>query len=104
LLFGSVAVFFRRVGASRRLIGAAIGTPANQWDLPEELRRKYKAERVVGAGSFGVVLEAWQLTNGKRAVQRAVKVVHASRKVFSDKEIRALDREVWVKELILDFV
>ena len=97
-------MYYTRAGASRRLIGAAIGTLANQRDLPEELRHKYKAEKVVGAGSFGVGLEAWQLNNGKRAVQRAVKVVHASRKVFSDKEIRALDREVWVKELILDFV
>ena len=81
-------------GASRRLIGASTGTPADQQDLPEELRRKYKAERVVGTGSFGVVLEAWQLNNGRRVVRRAVKIVHAARKVFSDKEIRALDREV----------
>jgi hypothetical protein len=96
LLLISITVYYRRLtaGASRRLIGAVTGTVAEQRDLPEELRRKYKAERVVGTGSFGIVLEAWQLNNGKRVVQRAVKVVHATRKVFSDKEIRALDREV----------
>jgi hypothetical protein len=96
LMLISTIVYYKmlKVGASRRLIGAATGTPADQRDLPKELRRKYKAERVVGTGSFGVVLEAWQVNNGKRVVQRAVKIVHATRKVFSDKEIRALDREV----------
>ena len=48
-------MYYTRAGASRRLIGAAIGTLANQRDLPEELRHKYKAEKVVGAGSFGEV-------------------------------------------------
>jgi hypothetical protein len=94
LLITSTVYYRLTAAASRRLIGAATGTPANQRDLPEELRRKYKAELVIGTGSFGVVLEAWQLNNGRRVVQRAVKIVHARRKNFSDKEVRALDREV----------
>ena len=33
-------------------------------------------------------------TNGKRMIQRAVKIEHATRKVFSEKEMHRLDREV----------
>jgi hypothetical protein len=99
LLVAGLAVYGQRLraGASRRLIGAEKGAPANQRDLPMKLRHKYEAVRVVGSGSFGVVLEAWQLNNGKRVIQRAVKLVHATRRVFTDKEIRRLDREVGVQ-------
>ena len=34
-------------GASRRLVGAAKGTPAEQRDLPRELRNKYEAVKVL---------------------------------------------------------
>ena len=81
-------------GASRRLIGAKKGTQADQRDLPYELRSKYEALRVIGCGSYGFVLEAWQLNTGKRNIMRAVKIVHSHQKRFSEKELRRLDREV----------
>ena len=41
--------------ASRRLIGAPKGTPANQQDLPAQLRRKYEAVQVsTGAHKCGL--------------------------------------------------
>ena len=92
-----LAFFLRRgssISASRRLIGADIGTPANQKDLPHELRDKYEVIRVIGRGTFGVVMEAWQLTNNRRRLKRAVKLVHAQGRQLDEKEIRRLDREV----------
>ena len=97
VIIALVAFFLRRgssFGASRRLIGADIGTPANQKDLPHELRDKYEVIRVIGRGTFGVVLEAWQLTNNRRRLKRAVKLVHAQGRQLDEKEIRRLDREV----------
>ncbi len=96
-LIAGLVYFFKRgtsIGASRRLIGANVGTPANQKDLPHELRDKYEVVQVIGKGTFGVVLEAWQLTNNRRRLRRAVKLVHAQGRQLSDKEIRRLDREV----------
>ena len=81
---------------NRRLIGAESGTPAEQSDLPLELRAKYAAVKVLGCGAFGVVIEAWQLNNGRRVVQRAVKLVHARGRVFTQAEARRLEREVCV--------
>ena len=83
-----------RVVTSRRLLEAAVGTEARQGDLPYELRRKYEAVRVVGRGAFGVVIEAWQLTNGRRNVPRAVKLMYSERAALTDKEVRRMDREV----------
>jgi hypothetical protein len=79
---------------SRRLIGAKSGMLAEQSDLPFELRAKYAAVKVLGCGAFGVVLEAWQLNNGRRVVQRAVKLVHARGRIFTQTETRRLEREV----------
>ena len=70
------------------------GEAAAQKDLPYELRKKYEAVRVLGSGAYGVVLEVWQLSNGKRTVRRAVKLVHARNRQFSDQDLRRLDREV----------
>ncbi len=81
---------------NRRLIGAKSGTLAEQSDLPLELRAKYAAVKVLGCGAFGVVIEAWQLNNGRRVVQRAVKLVHARGRVFTQTEARRLEREVCV--------
>ena len=82
----------RRV--NRRLIGAKSGTVADISDLPLELRGKYEPVRVLGCGAFGVVIEAWQLNNGRRSVQRAVKIVHSRGKNFTETEARRLEREV----------
>ena len=79
---------------SRRLIGSKSGALAEQSDLPVELRSKYAAVKVLGCGAFGVVIEAWQLNNGRRVVQRAVKLVHARGRVFTQAEARRLEREV----------
>jgi hypothetical protein len=85
---------FQMAPVSRRLIGAAKGTPANQKDLPYELRGRFEAVSVLGSGAFGVVIEAWQLSAGHRTTRRAVKVVHAEHRRFRDKDIRRLNREV----------
>jgi hypothetical protein len=94
----SVALLYRhlrlRQMVSRRLIGAKSGAPAQQADLPWELRSKYAAVKVLGCGAFGVVIEAWQLNNGRRAIRRAVKLVHARGRVFTQTESRRLEREV----------
>jgi hypothetical protein len=79
---------------NRRLIGAESGTLAEQSDLPLELRTKYAALKVLGCGAFGVVIDAWQLNNGHRVVQRAIKLVHARGRVFTQTEARRLEREV----------
>jgi hypothetical protein len=79
---------------SRRLIGAGKGTPANQKDLPYELRRRFEAVKVLGSGSFGVVIEAWNICNGKPTIRRAIKLVHARHSVFEEKDLRRLNREV----------
>jgi hypothetical protein len=81
---------------NRRLIGAKNGTLAEQSDLPFELRSKYAAVKVLGCGAFGVVIEAWQLNNGRRVVQRAVKLVHARGRSFTQTEARRLEREVGI--------
>jgi hypothetical protein len=98
-VFASVVISFwvlqkRKAGASRRLIGAKRNTPANQWDLPYELRGKYEAVQVLGSGAFGIVLEAYQLSNKKRNITRAIKIIHSPARYFTDKELRRLDREV----------
>ena len=79
---------------SRRLIGACKGTAANQKDLPYQLRRRFEAVRVLGSGSFGVVIAAWHISNGKRTILRAIKLVHARHGVFEEKDLRRLNREV----------
>ena len=58
------------------------------------MRGKYEAARVLGCGAFGVVLEAWQLNNGRRGVRRAVKLVHSRGRGFTETEARRLEREV----------
>ena len=80
--------------ASRRLLSAKYGQQADQRDLPKELRNKYEAVQAVGSGAYGVVLEAWQLSSGKRTVRRAIKLVHARARKFTAQELRRLDREV----------
>ena len=80
--------------ASKRLLSARYGQPADQRDLPKELRKKYEAVQVVGSGAYGVVIEAWQVSSGKRTVRRAVKLVHARGRKFTSQELRRLDREV----------
>ncbi len=97
LLLGGLAATAwqrRRGTVSRRLIGAKAGDEAKQEDLPQELRGKYQAERVLGCGAFGVVVEAWQLNNGRRGVRRALKLVHSQGRCFTAAEARRLDREV----------
>ena len=79
---------------SRRLIGASKGQSANQKDLPYELRKRFEAVEVLGSGAFGVVIDAWQLSNGKKSIRRAVKVVHARDGRFTEKDLRRLNREV----------
>ena len=83
-----------RIVTSRRLLDAESGSAAGQADLPYELRRKYEAVRVIGRGAFGVVVEAWQLNNGRRNVRRAVKLMYSGRATLTPKEIRRMDREV----------
>jgi hypothetical protein len=83
--------------ASKRLLSAKYGQPADQRDLPGELRKKYEAVKVVGSGAYGVVIEAWQVSSGKRTVRRAIKLVHARTKKFTAQELRRLDREVICK-------
>ena len=92
----TLAYFWRATTApaSRRLIKSKKGELADQKDLPYELRKKYEAVEVLGSGSYGVVLEAWQLSTGKRTVRRAVKLVHAKSRQFSEQDLRRLDREV----------
>ena len=79
---------------SRRLIGASRGAIANQKDLAYELRTKYEAIMVLGSGSYGVVIEAYLLSNNKRTIRRAIKLVHARNGKFGQKELRRLNREV----------
>ncbi len=85
---------FQMAPVSRRLIGAKRGTIASQKDLPYELRSKYEAVAVLGSGAFGVVIDAWQLSNKQRTVRRAVKLVHARHRKFEEKDVRRLHREV----------
>ena len=96
LLFWRRRQYYLRQLVNRRLIGAKSGTLAEQADLPLELRAKSAAVKVLGCGAFGVVIEAWQLNNGRRAVRRAVKLVHARGRVFTQTEARRLEREVRV--------
>ena len=79
---------------SRRLIGASRGAVANQKDLAYELRTKYEAVMVLGSGSYGVVIDAYLLSNKKRTIRRAIKLVHARNGRFGQKELRRLNREV----------
>jgi hypothetical protein len=84
-----------RPGASRRLLGAKLGEEANQGDLPLELRDKYEAVKVLGGGSRGVVIEAWQLSGGQRTTLRAIRVMYARGKGrFTTDELKWLDYEV----------
>jgi hypothetical protein len=80
---------------SRRLMGSSKGARANQKDLPYELRRRFEAVRVLGSGSFGVVIEAWHISNGKRTILRAIKLVHARHSIFEERDLRRLNREVF---------
>jgi hypothetical protein len=89
---------------SRRLIGARKGEEANQKDLPYELRKKYEAVTVLGSGSFGVVIAAWQLSDGKRTIRRAIKLVHARHRKFEEKDLRRLNREVNLKHTYPRFI
>ncbi|KAJ1488146.1 hypothetical protein T484DRAFT_1784367 [Baffinella frigidus] len=91
-----------RNSTSRRLMGRVeAGAAADQRDLPPELRRKYCALSVMGSGGTGVVLHASQITrrHGLGAKHeavtawRALKIVHATGPVFSDSELRPLERE-----------
>ena len=79
---------------SRRLLGARKGEPASQRDLPYEIRSRYEAVAVLGCGAFGVVLDAWQLSNGKKTIRRAIKLVHSKDSSLTEKDIRRLNREV----------
>jgi hypothetical protein len=79
---------------SRRLIGSSRGEAANQKDLPYELRKKYEAVTVLGSGSYGVVIAAWQLSDRNRTIRRAIKLVHARHRKFEEKDLRRLNREV----------
>jgi predicted outer membrane repeat protein len=47
--------------ASRRLLGAAKGTVANQRDLPHELRGKYRAVKLLGQGGNSIILQVSQV-------------------------------------------
>jgi hypothetical protein len=82
---------------SRRLIGSSRGQEANQKDLPYELRKKYEAVTVLGSGSYGVVIAAWQLSDRKRTTRRAIKLVHARHRKFEEKDLRRLNREVMLE-------
>ena len=86
-----------RNSTSRRLVGAEAGAAADQRDIPPELRRKYRALSVMGSGGGGVVLHASQITRIQKhegvTAWRALKVVHARGPIFTDSELRPLERE-----------
>ena len=88
---------------SRRLIGSSRGQEANQKDLPYELRKKYEAVKVLGSGSYGVVIAAWQLSDKKRTIRRAIKLVHARHRKFEEKDLRRLNREVMLEHTALQW-
>jgi hypothetical protein len=102
----SSLLYKRSQTTSRRLVGALEGTLADKGDLPPNLRSKYRAQKVIGSGGSGVVLEAWQIATLSRdqgtresvTAWCAIKLVHCqSRRLpFSDSEVRRLDREVYI--------
>jgi hypothetical protein len=96
-LFSYLFWRYQMAPISRQLIGASKGTAASQKDLPYELRRRFEAVKVLGSGSYGVVVEAWHISNGKRTIRRAIKLVHARHSIFEDKDLRRLNREVCFK-------
>ena len=67
--------------ASRRLLGAAKGTVANQRDLPHELRGKYRAVKLLGQGGNSIVLQVSQLVQ-QRQLKTSVVMVHRAVKLI----------------------
>ena len=71
---------------------AKVGDSALRMHLPLELRQNYKAENIIGKGSFGCVIQA-TLKTAKPSVSVAIKLLPPINGVFSDKELRQLRRE-----------
>ena len=57
----STLLHFHWRKASTRLLTCVKGTPANQRDLPYELRAKYTAVQLLGHGGSGIVVEVHQM-------------------------------------------
>mmetsp|Transcript_46222 Transcript_46222/g.110162 ORF Transcript_46222/g.110162 Transcript_46222/m.110162 type:complete len:996 (-) Transcript_46222:84-3071(-) len=104
-LIGRISLMRWRT-TSRRLTGAIGGAVADQQDLPPSLRGKYRAQKVLGSGGSGVVLEACQITRRKRdlwigsggkqenvTAWRAVKLVHSVGRKLQNNEVHQLVRE-----------
>jgi hypothetical protein len=83
-----------RTGASRRLLeyDCATDVPADQQDLPWELRDEYQAVKCIGSGAFSIVLDA--KSKKKQNAECAIKLIFASDGCFSKDELMKLDREV----------
>ena len=79
---------------SRRLFEGnySAEAPADQKDLPVELRNKYQAVKLIGRSASGVVLEAQSKT--KRNLVYAIKLAFPAAKSFSNEELTKLDRKV----------
>ena len=84
----------KQTGASRRLIegNCCIDTPADQGDLPWELRGKYQAVKYIGRGAFGMVIEAKSKQEPRQ--EYAIKLIFPSDACFSKQDLKRLDREV----------
>lgn len=81
-----------------RPVGVQAGDDAKVDYMPYELRDKYVHKKVVGIGSYGVVVSADYVRNGHRKYQCAIKLVYAGQgsKGFSDKALRRLEREATI--------
>ena len=74
------------------------GDAASPHTLPPDLRRLYSAERIVGRGAFGCVVQAKKLGSNQAV---AIKIMMPEKGVFDGKEIRRLRREASVHELFM---
>ena len=83
-----------RTCASRRLFEGKYVTevPADQGDLPWELRGQYQAVKFIGCGECGVVLEARSKQEANQ--EYAIKLMFPSAGCFTEDDLVKLDREV----------
>ena len=79
----------------QRPIEVKPGDEAKHEHMPKELRKDYAPIKVLGVGSFGVVVLAYFVKNGHRKYKVAIKLVFSGGvpNGFSDKALRRLDRE-----------
>eukprot|EP00292_Cryptomonas_paramecium_P002692 CAMPEP_0113672058 /NCGR_PEP_ID=MMETSP0038_2-20120614/6048_1 /TAXON_ID=2898 /ORGANISM="Cryptomonas paramecium" /LENGTH=2653 /DNA_ID=CAMNT_0000588277 /DNA_START=49 /DNA_END=8007 /DNA_ORIENTATION=+ /assembly_acc=CAM_ASM_000170 len=88
--------------ADRRRLVEALGTatPGQEADhrhLPWELREQYTAEKILGKGAFGCVV---QVISKKGERSAAIKFVFPERGVFDDREDRQIKREAAALDLM----